>query len=76
MARFYFHVQDGRSAPDDEGAEFPDSEAARDEAIRTSGEMLRDCRFNDLDGREWRMTVADDAGRELFTLRVLAESAA
>jgi hypothetical protein len=65
-----FHVQDGRPAPDEEGVDLPDTEAARAEAIRASGEMLRDCRSDHWDGREGRRVVADQYGRNVFTLRI------
>jgi len=42
MQRYYFHLKDGRLSLDEEGTEFPDIQAARREAIRYSGEVLRD----------------------------------
>ena len=74
MVRYYLHVHDGSSAPDEEGVELRDVNAARAEAIRASGEILRDCRPETLDGSEWRMTVTDQEGRNVFTLRLSAEN--
>lgn len=42
MPRYFFHVTDGYSIRDAEGTELPDIYAAQDQAIRTSGEILRD----------------------------------
>jgi hypothetical protein len=75
LVRYYFHVRDRHSAPDEEGVEFPDVKAARAEAIRASGEMLRDCRSDLWDSGEWRMVVADQDGNTVFTLRITAEDA-
>jgi hypothetical protein len=47
------------------------SAAARDEAVRTSGEILRDGAASHLwSGKPWRMwvTQADGGGKTLFTL--------
>ncbi len=76
MARYYFHVQDGRTILDDEGVELPDLDAARKEAIRASGEALRD----GIDagiwaGESWRMWVTaapGGNGHTFFTLRFSA----
>jgi len=42
MPRYYFNLKDGRESLDDVGSEFPDIHAARREAVRYSGEVLRD----------------------------------
>ena len=42
MPRYFFHVQDGSSSPDTDGTELPDIYTAQAQAIRTSGEILRD----------------------------------
>ena len=42
MPRYFFHVTDGSSVRDDEGTELPDIYTAQAEAIRMSGEILRD----------------------------------
>ena len=42
MPRYFFHVHDGASSLDQEGTELPDIYTAQAEAIRTSGEILRD----------------------------------
>lgn len=40
MSRYYFHVQDGGSAPDSEGVELPDLAAARRAAVQTACAMI------------------------------------
>lgn len=74
MPRYFFHVDDGTFVPDDSGTDYPNIEAAREEAIRAAGAMLVD-----LDGDFWRaatawtMYVTDDRRRLLFTLQFSAK---
>ena len=70
MPRYFFHVDDGIPDRDQDGQELPDVRAARVEAIRACGEMLREAadRFS---GREWRMEVTDESGAAVITLRFL-----
>ena len=68
MARYFFHVEDGKSYPDHEGAELADISAVRAEALRASGEMLRDNGLDFWDGEVWEMRVVDEAGRPILTL--------
>ena len=42
MPRYFFHIEDGVSRLDEEGAEFRNPHAARVEAARLLAEMLRD----------------------------------
>ena len=73
MPRYFFHVIDGTSVRDEDGTELPDIYVAQAEAIRLSGEVLRDMGARFWDGTEWRLEVADEGGRVLFTLRFSAE---
>jgi hypothetical protein len=73
MPRYFFHVQDSSLSLDEDGTEFPDIYTAQAEAIRTSGEILRDMGARFWDGTEWRLEVADERGRVLFILRFSAE---
>jgi hypothetical protein len=41
VQRYYFHLKDGHESLDDLGSEFPDIQAARREAVKYSGEVLR-----------------------------------
>jgi hypothetical protein len=73
MARFFFHVQDGSTFLDDEGTELPDTNVARQEAIRASGEMIREVPGTIRSGLGWRMWVTDEPqglGKPVFTLTV------
>ena len=47
--------------------------AARIEAIRTGGAMLRDT-ASYWDGTAWLMTVVDEAGKTIFRLHFSAET--
>lgn len=73
MPRYFFHVTDGYSTRDTDGTELPDIYAAQDQAIRTSGEILRDMGAKFWDGTEWKLEVADEQGQVLFILRFSAE---
>lgn len=73
MPRYFFHVQDGYSSPDLDGSELPDIYTAQAQAIRMSGEILRDMGAKFWDGTEWNMKVADEGGQVLFLLRFSAE---
>lgn len=74
MPRYFFHVDDGTSIPDEEGTELPDLEAARAEAIRAAGAIL-----GEFDGDFWRagspwtMHVTDLSSRLLFSLQFSAK---
>jgi hypothetical protein len=73
MQRFFFHVQDGSETLDDVGTELPGLAEARAEAVRTSGEMLRDLGEQFWNSAEWRMWVTDETGRSVCALRFSAE---
>jgi len=73
MPRYFFHVYDGSSSLDQEGTELPDIYTAQAQAIRTSGEILRDMGAQFWDGAAWRLEVADARGQVLFVLRFSAE---
>ena len=81
MPRYFFDVQDGKSFPDYDGCELPDLDAARIEAVRLLGGMLRDEAetfwggysgvFVDPDGHPWEVAhnpgwaIADDGSISL-----------
>ena len=73
MPRYVFNVQDGSSTRDADGTDLPDIYAAQEQAIRTSGELLRDLGARVWDGGEWRVEVSDERGQVLFALRFSAE---
>jgi hypothetical protein len=58
---------------DSDGIEFPDVGAVQLEAIKSTGEILRDLDYPIEAGSEWRMEVVDEARKPLFSLRVITE---
>jgi hypothetical protein len=74
MPRYFFVIRHGDKTSDhSDGLEFPDIGAVQLEAIKSTGEILRDCNYPIEAGSEWRMEVADEAHKPLFSLRVIAE---
>jgi hypothetical protein len=71
MARYYFHVQNGDTVNlDDEGADLPSLNAAQEEALATTRELLAAAiKFGT---REFPkcVIIADEAGRELAKVPV------
>jgi hypothetical protein len=74
MSRYFFHVEDGKRYRDHVGVELPNLKAVRAEALRATGEMLRDNGLAVWDGEEWEMQVVDEAGLPIFTLTFSAAS--
>ncbi len=72
MPRFFFHVHDGASVPDTEGTELTDILEAQSEAVRLTGELLREIGRDFWKARSWKLDVADHTGRALFTLSLIA----
>ena len=73
MPRYYFDTYNGGPLLDSEGVVFPDIYTAQTQAIRTSGELLRDMGARFWNGMEWRLEIADAERRVLFVLRFSAE---
>ena len=73
MPRYFFHIYDGELFLDRDGTEFADIYTAQAEAIRLSGEVLREMQAKFWNEKEWKMEVADERGRVLFTLRFLGQ---
>ena len=76
MPRYFFNIMDGYSDLDEEGTDLRDIYTAQTEAIRLSGEVLRDTGAKFWNGTEWRLEVVDDSGRVLFILHFSAEERA
>jgi uncharacterized protein DUF6894 len=76
LPRYFFNVDEDCPSIDHEGTELPDIETARDEAVKLTGEMLRNGSGSRLwSGQSWRLWVTDQpggAGKTLFTLRFSA----
>ena len=67
MPRYLFRIHDGREAPDVEGLDLPNIEAARIEAIHLAGDLLRQCAARFTPGADWRVSVREPPGRSLLT---------
>jgi hypothetical protein len=77
MPRYFFHTHNGVTVLDVRGLEFPNFRVARDEAIRTCGEMLRQIPFFINNGDPFQLWVTDQPGgkgKKLLTLTVSAEN--
>jgi hypothetical protein len=77
MSRYFFHSQDGDTELDTEGTELPSLRVARDEAIRTCGEILRGFPRAIENGGMFRLWVTDKPhgeGNTLFTVTVAAQN--
>lgn len=75
MPRYFFHDVEGRRQRDMEGSYLPNIEAARIEAIAYAGQVLKDRPDKVWAGGQWRVEVADEEGRLLFTLVTVAVDA-
>ena len=74
--RYYFHVQDGEALLDGEGMELSSTEAIREEAIQSSGELLKGANGpNFWSGEPWRLWVTDQPNGEGNTVLTLTFSA-
>jgi hypothetical protein len=73
LPRYFFQTSDRKFPPDDTGVELGSPCEAREEAVKTAGEIV-----HDLDGAlwragEWRMHVTDEQGRTVCLLTFKAE---
>ena len=66
MPRFFFDISDGQLIVDNDGTEFPNAHAARDEAIRSLPDIARQ-EIGVRGAREVVVLMRDEAGRALFT---------
>lgn len=68
MPRFHFHVHDERDFLDPDGIELPDEAAARIEAVRLAGGILRDEASHVVRAGAWNLEVTDAAGRRIYRI--------
>lgn len=73
MPRYFFNITDGHTSLDTEGTVLPDIYTAQAEAIKTTGEILRDMGAKFWNGTQWKLEVTDESGQALFVLRFSAE---
>jgi hypothetical protein len=72
MPRYFFHVHDGENFTDLQGTVLDDDNAARIEAVRFSGDLLRSGAEKFWNGQEWLMRVTDETDLTLFELMFTA----
>jgi hypothetical protein len=75
MPRFYFDIADGLAVQDDEGLELEGLNAARIEAVRLSGQLLKNSPDRFLSVGEWSCTVLNEDKLVLFVLHFYAAEA-
>lgn len=75
MPRYFFHVADGQDLPDLQGTMLPGLAAARAEALKYTGTLLREIGEGFWTGEQWTMTVTDEEGLVMFTLMLMAINA-
>jgi hypothetical protein len=69
--RYYFHVRiEGDLILDDEGIELENDELAREEAIKSAAELMREYPQNVKRASPQSISVADETGRELFIVPI------
>jgi hypothetical protein len=74
MPKYFFMVrQGGFTSYHSDGIELPDIGAVQLEATKSTGELLRELDRPIQAGSDWRMEVADETHRPIFSLRVIAE---
>jgi hypothetical protein len=74
MPKYFFSVRHGdHTSEHEDGLDFPDIAVVQVEAIKSTGEILRDLDHALEAGSELRVEVADEARKPIFCLRVIAE---
>jgi uncharacterized protein DUF6894 len=68
MPRFYFHVFNDVVAMDEEGAELPDLEAAREQALEAARELVCESIHHGHLNLDHRIEVAGEGGEKLMTI--------
>ena len=73
MPRYFFNI-DGLPT-DPEGTEMKDVAVAKCEAVRLAGRYICDAAGNFWDTQDWGLTVTDESGLTLFSLRFMGMEA-
>jgi len=76
MPKYFFHVHDGQSFPDQQGTDLANLTAAQLEAVQLMGQMMKDDSQAFWNGEDWRVQVTDEGDMTLFTLHFMAVQAA
>jgi hypothetical protein len=72
MPMFYFHLSDNGTLPDVDGTDLSDLSAARTHAFSVVRELMFGSQgMLNHDWPQWRMSVHDDGGNELFSFPLL-----
>jgi hypothetical protein len=72
VARFYFHIYNGRQMHDDIGSECADAAAVRAEAVETLAEMAHGNLLKSKDASSCFINVVDAAGRTVMIANLAA----
>ena len=77
MPRFFFHTNhpSEQNVQDDVGRDFPSIHAAKCEAVCYAGRLLCDSGEHFWDKGDFDLTVTDEKGLILFTMRVVGTEA-
>lgn len=73
MPQYFFHIYNGSAHPDTEGTELSGLEEARQEAVQTAGEIIREGGIKSWKNLDWHMEVVDAAGQPVLWLRFSVE---
>lgn len=74
MRRYFFHVRGDKESRDTDGHECADLQQVKAEAIRTTGETLKDLGPEFWKHGEWTMWVEDERGATVLLLEFFATS--
>lgn len=75
MPIFFFSVQHGEhSGVCNEGAEFPDRNAAWREMTGVCGDMVASVSRELIENAEWQMELLDESRKPVFRIRLVAET--
>ncbi len=72
MARFFFHIYNGRLSHDTVGSECVDAAAVRAEAVETMAEMARNNLLQSKDTSSSVINVVDELGKTVMIVNLAA----
>ena len=76
MPRYFFHVRDSGVMLDDAGIELAGLAEAREMAVTTAGEELRDLGGKVWESPEWLMWVTDERGETVCSIKFTVDAGA